>query len=290
MSTQPHIFIFGLGYVGQHLARRLSAAGWQITATSRQPEQLARHVPDSWCLLPFTTESVPVQLAAHLATATHLLSCIAPQAGHDPVLAHYADDLAAFTGWTGYLSATSVYPDQPEGWVDEDTAAAPVNARGKNRLAAEQRWQETCQAEIFRLAGIYGPGRNALADLRAGKARIIDKPGHVFNRIHQADISRVIEAAMATPRRGRIINLADHKPASQAEVIGYAARLLDMQPPQAIPFAEAEMSEMARSFYAAQRRIKSRIIGPELGLELLYPDYESGLKAIFEAEQDSALS
>lgn len=263
----------------------LSQKGWQITATTRQPDRLAGQVPESWTLLPFSADTALAQLDAHLSRATHLISSIAPQAGHDPVLVHHADEIAAFTGWTGYLSATSVYPDQPEGWVDESTPPSPVTARGKARLAAEQRWQELAQAEIFRLAGIYGPGRNALDDVQAGRARIIDKPGQVFNRIHQTDISRVIEAAMATPRPGRIINLADHKPAPQGDVIRYAAKLLGVAPPQAIDFAEAEMSEMARSFYAAQRRIRSQIIGPELGVELFYPDYESGLAAILATEQ-----
>ena len=285
MSTPPHIFIFGLGYVGRHLGHMLSQKGWQITATTRQPDRLAGQVPESWTLLPFSADTALAQLDAHLSRATHLICSIAPQAGHDPVLAHHADEIAAFTGWTGYLSATSVYPDQPEGWVDESTPPLPVTARGKARLAAEQRWQELAQAEIFRLAGIYGPGRNALDDVQAGRARIIDKPGQVFNRIHQTDISRVIEAAMATPRPGRIINLADHKPAPQGDVIRYAAKLLGVAPPQAIDFAEAEMSEMARSFYAAQRRIRSQIIGPELGVELFYPDYESGLAAILATEQ-----
>jgi len=285
VSTPPHIFIFGLGYVGRHLGHMLSQKGWQITATTRQPDRLAGQVPESWTLLPFSADTALAQLDAHLSRATHLISSIAPQAGHDPVLVHHADEIAAFTGWTGYLSATSVYPDQPEGWVDESTPPLPVTARGKARLAAEQRWQELAQAEIFRLAGIYGPGRNALDDVQAGRARIIDKPGQVFNRIHQTDISRVIEAAMATPRPGRIINLADHKPAPQGDVIRYAAKLLGVAPPQAIDFAEAEMSEMARSFYAAQRRIRSQIIGPELGVELFYPDYESGLKAIWATEQ-----
>lgn len=285
MSTPPHIFIFGLGYVGRHLGHMLSQKGWQITATTRQPDRLAGQVPESWTLLPFSADTALAQLDAHLSRATHLISSIAPQAGHDPVLVHHADEIAAFTGWTGYLSATSVYPDQPEGWVDESTPPLPVTARGKARLAAEQRWQELAQAEIFRLAGIYGPGRNALDDVQAGRARIIDKPGQVFNRIHQTDISRVIEAAMATPRPGRIINLADHKPAPQGDVIRYAAKLLGVAPPQAIDFAEAEMSEMARSFYAAQRRIRSQIIGPELGVELFYPDYESGLAAILATEQ-----
>ena len=285
MSTPPHIFIFGLGYVGRHLGHMLSQKGWQITATTRQPGRLAGQVPESWTLLPFSADTALAQLDAHLSRATHLICSIAPQAGHDPVLVHHADEIAAFTGWTGYLSATSVYPDQPEGWVDESTPPLPVTARGKARLAAEQRWQEFAQAEIFRLAGIYGPGRNALDDVQAGRARIIDKPGQVFNRIHQTDISRVIEAAMATPRPGRIINLADHKPAPQGDVIRYAAKLLGVAPPQAIDFAEAEMSEMARSFYAAQRRIRSQIIGPELGVELFYPDYESGLAAILATEQ-----
>ena len=194
-------------------------------------------------------------------------------------------EIKKFSGWVGYLSATSVYPNQPEGWVDEDTMPAPVTARGKARLTAEQKWQEYTNAEVFRLAGIYGPQRNPFAELLAGTARIIDKPGQVFNRIHQTDISQTLIAAMDKPRPGRVINLADGKPASQSDVLSYAAGLLGINPPAPIPFETADLSPMARSFFSSCRQVRSNIIGPELGHELVYPDYKKGLEAI-HAEQN----
>lgn len=284
MRRRNHIFIFGLGYVGQHLARALSQRGWQITGTTRDPDTLAGQVPASWTILPFTAGQRLNGLASHLRQVTHLISGISAVSGSDPVLDLHEAEIAAFDGWTGYLSATSVYPDQPAGWVDEDTPPAPVTIRGKARLTAEQRWQHTAQAELFRLAGIYGPGRNVLADLRAGTARIIDKPGQVFNRIHQTDISRIIMAAMAAPRPNRIINLCDNLPASQGDVVRYAAQLIKVSPPAPVPLEAAGLSAMALSFYAAQRRVRSKIIKSELGLSLHYPDYKSGLEALVRSD------
>ena len=183
------------------------------------------------------------------------------------------------------MSATSVYPSQPDGWVDENTMPAPATARGKARLTAEQKWQEYTNAELFRLAGIYGPQRNPFAELLEGKARIIDKPGQVFNRIHQTDISQILIAAIDKPRPGRVINLADGRPAAQGDVLSYAAGLLGINPPAPIPFETADLSPMARSFFSSCRRVRSNIIGPELGLKLVYPDYKKGLEAI-HAEQN----
>ena len=290
MADQNHIFIFGLGYVGQHLAHQLSQAGWAVTATTRQPETLAGQVPGQWTLVPFTAGQPVDGLDEHLQNTTHLVSTISALSGSDPVLDQHSREIERFTGWTGYLSATSVYPDRQGGWVDETTPPDPVTPRGKARLAAERRWQAATQAELFRLAGIYGPGRNALADLRAGTARIIDHPGQVFNRIHQSDISRILIAAMTQPRPGRIINLADNKPAPQGDVVRYAAGLLGLDPPEAVPLAAAGLSDMARSFYAAQRRVRSSVIADQLGVELLYPDYMAGLNALQAEEADSGRS
>lgn len=290
MSKTNHIFIFGLGYVGRHLGHELSRQGWAVTATTRQPEIIAGQIPDHWTLLAFTAGQPIDGLADHLGQATHLVSTISALSGSDPVLDQHSQDIESFTGWTGYLSATSVYPDRHGGWVDETTPPDPVTQRGKARLAAEQRWQAAASAEIFRLAGIYGPRRNAIADLRAGTARIIDHPGQVFNRIHQSDISRIIIAAMQTPRPGRIINLSDNKPAPQGDVVRYAASLCGIVPPDPVPLDKAGLSEMGRSFYAARRRVRSTIIADELGVDLLYPDYETGLKALLAEEAADAAS
>ncbi len=281
---EKHIFIFGLGYVGYHLAAELSRRGWQVTGTTRQPKKLAGHVPDNWTILPFEADVTFGKLDVHLTKATHLLSTIAAPSGRDPVIELYGKEIKNFSGWAGYLSATSVYPDQEEGWIDEETEPAPVTARGKSRLTAERQWQDYANAELFRLAGIYGPYRNPFAELLARTAQIIDKPGQLFNRIHQTDISRTVIAALNKPRPRRVINLADGQPASQADVMRYAAGLLGIDPPQSVPFETADLSPMARSFYNSCKQIRSKVIGPELGLELIYPGYKRGLEAIY-AEQ-----
>ena len=279
-----HIFIFGLGYVGRHLAAELCSCGWQVTGTTRQPDKLIGAVPNSWTILPFDAGTASGKIDVHLAKATHLLSTISTLSGRDPVLDIYGPVIKKFSGWAGYLSATSVYPDQDEGWIDEDTAPSPVTTRGKARLAAEQQWQHYADAELFRLAGIYGPQRNPFAELLAGTARIIDKPGQVFNRIHQIDISRILMTALDKPRPRRVINLADGQPASRADVLRYAAKLLGINPPKSIPFEAADLSPMARSFYTSSRQIRSHIIGTELGLKLNHPNYKSGLEALYNEE------
>ena len=277
---RKHIFIFGLGYVGYHLASELFRRGWQVSGTTRQPEKLAGHIPDKWTVFPFEAGRASGNLGMHLAKATHLLSTIAAVTGRDPVIEVYSKEIKNFSGWTGYLSATSVYPNQTDGWIDEGTKPAPATLRGKIRLAAEQQWQNYANAELFRLAGIYGPYRNPFSKLLAGTAKIIDKPGQVFNRIHQTDISRIVMAALEKPRPGRVINLADSQPASQEEVLRYAAELLGIDPPQSVPFEKAHLSPMARSFYNSCRQVRSKIIGPELGVELMYSNYKTGLDAI----------
>jgi nucleoside-diphosphate-sugar epimerase len=277
------LFIFGLGYVGQHLAQQLFTAGWQIIGTSRTPEKFAQEAEQGWIILPFSSDQPNSEIPSHFHQASHILSTIGPVDGYDPVLAAYTKEIESFTGWTGYLSATSVYPDQPQGWVDETTEPDPATERGKARLRAEQRWLEIADAEIFRIAGIYGPGRNPFAALRAGRARIVDSPGHLFNRIHQTDISQILQTAINRPQRRRILNLADMKPASQGDVICFAASLAGLAPPEPVPFEDAGLSEMGRSFYLARRMIRSAILGPQLGYVFTYPDYRAGLSALFKA-------
>ena len=279
------VFIFGLGYVGVHLARQLFAAGWQIIGTTRTPEKFAAEIEQGWTILPFSSDHPNADIPGHFHKASHIISTIGPVDGRDPVLAAYAREIASFSGWTGYLSATSVYPDQPQGWVDETTAPDPATERGKARLLAEQYWQETTDTEIFRIAGIYGPGRNAIEALQQGRARIIEKQGQLSNRIHQSDITKIICAAMDRPRPERIVNLCDEEPAPQGEVVRYAAQLLGIEPPEPIPFEQAELTPMARSFYVSRRRLRSKIIGPELGIELDYPTYREGLRALLEGQE-----
>ena len=285
MTGLPNtIFIFGLGYVGLHFANQLSEQGCQIIGTTRTPEKLEDYAKRGWTILPFSDEADVPELSHHLANADALLSTITAISGQDPVISRYRDDIQTFSGWAGYVSATSIYPDQAEGWVDETTRPEPATARGIARRVAELEWKELIGAEIFRVAGIYGPNRSPFSALREGRSRIIDKPGHFFNRIHQTDISRIIIAALTKPRPGRIINLCDDEPAAQADVIRYAANLIGVTPPACVPFEDADLTPMARTFYISRRRVRSVIRSAELGVDLLYPDYRSGLQAILAAE------
>ena len=280
------VFIFGLGYVGRPLGHRLAAAGWQVRGTTRTPSRLAAQAEAGWQIHEFADDRPLADPEAALDGVDALITTITAIGGSDPVLDAHGELIADFKGWSGYVSATSVYPDTPDGFCYEDTPTGPATARGRARVEAEQRWLDLLGTEIFRAAGIYGPGRSPFDALRDGTSRIIEHRGQLFNRIHVEDICRVIEAAMAQPRRGRIINLADNKPAPQGDMVRHAAGLIGVEPPQPQSLKEANLSPMARSFYVSRRKVASKVIGPELGLDLLYPDYESGLAAILKAETE----
>ena len=273
------LLVFGLGYVGSAVAAAAAAGGLPVRGTTRaQPDAVAIAFEDA---------------APSIAQATHLLSTVPPDAAGDPVLSRYAAAIAASPRlrWIGYLSTTGVYGDRNGGWVDEASAPAPISDRSRRRVAAEQQWRGVAARgafDIFRLAGIYGPGRSSLDDVRAGKARRIIKPGHAFGRIHRDDIVRAVLAAMRQERAPgvRVLNLVDDEPAESAEVVAEAARLLGVAPPDAVPFEQelATMSPMARSFWSENRKVASRRTQQMLGLRWLYPGYREGLRAIL-AEQ-----
>lgn len=287
---KKHLFIFGLGYIGEAFAHMMAVDGVSITGTTRSPQKLAHRADQGWNILCYDSEDNSggktdmKAICSAIKDADMIVSTIALKQGRDPVMAEFAQPLKDFQGWAAYLSVTSVYASQSSGWVDEHTPPAPATDRGKARLAAEQQWLCLPHAEIFRLGGIYGPFRNPFEALRQGTAQIIEKKGQLFNRMHQHDMCRTIRAASISPRAGRIINLVDGVPAAQGDMIRYAASLLNITPPTPIAFEQATLSEMGRSFYQSSRSIRSAIITPELGLELLYPDYKSGLDACFEAE------
>ena len=286
------IFIFGLGYIGDAFAAMMAKAGYEIAGTVRTPQKQSHRAAEGWKIYPYQHTEQPVPqgeydaICAAVGRADIVLSTIALKGGRDPVMADFQDMLLAYTGWAGYLSVTSVYASQSEGWVDEHTPPAPLTDRGRARLAAEQAWLRLPQAEIFRLGGIYGPHRNPFAALKEGTAQIIEKPGQLFNRMHQHDMCRVLASACTSPRAGRIINLVDGVPAAQGDMIRYAAALLGITPPKPVAFEDAKLSEMGKSFYQTSRSIRSVIIRPELGLELAYPDYRCGLDACIKAETD----
>lgn len=272
---------FGHGYSARALARLLLPAGWRVIGTTRSPERAARLAGEGIEARVWPGKD----LTGDLDAATHLLISAAPDAGGDPVLAELREGIAARAGrfgWVGYLSTTGVYGDRGGDWVDEDSALAPTTARGQARVAAEAEWRAIpgLPLHIFRLAGIYGPGRGPFAKVREGTARRIVKPGQVFSRIHVEDIAQVLAASIAQPRPGAVYNLCDDDPAPPEDVIEHAARLLRLPVPPAEEYATAEMTPMARSFYAESKKVRNDRIKQELGVRLLYPDYRAGLAAL----------
>ena len=284
--SQHRLFCFGLGYTARALARALAGEGWRIAGTTRSPEKPARLVADGLDIQVFDRERPLDDPATALAGTTHVLTSIAPDEAGDPVLAHHLEDLRQCAlEWVGYLGTTGVYGDRAGAWVNESDAVAPTMPRTRRRVAAEGHWLASgLPAHVFRLAGIYGPGpgRNALETVRAGTARRIVKPGQVFGRIHVDDIVQVLRASIARPNPGAIYNVADDEPAPPQDVITFACELLDVPPPPEMPYQEAELSPMARSFYADNRRIDNTRIKRELGVRLRYPTYREGVRALFE--------
>jgi nucleoside-diphosphate-sugar epimerase len=284
------LFVFGFGFSAEALARRLDP-NWRIIATSRTPEKRAELFARGIEVHVFDGATPLADARDIFARTTHLLSSVPAEDGGDPVLARHRTDIAGLKNlrWAGYLSTTGVYGDRAGGWVDENSELIPTGERGRRRVAAETGWldlwrQHGLPVHVFRLAGIYGPGRSAFDSLRSGRAQRIDKPGQVFSRIHVDDIAAILAASMAQPDPGAIYNVCDDDPAPPAEVIEYAARLLRMPAPPLIPFAEAKLSDMARSFYADNKRVKNERIKRELGVRLAYPDYRQGLAAILKRE------
>ncbi|MGR3757650.1 MAG: SDR family oxidoreductase [Tranquillimonas sp.] len=277
----------GHGYSAQALARRLLPQGWRVIGTTRSTDK-ARQLADEG-VEPLIWPGEPLDPA--LGRATHLLSSVAPGGAGDPVLAAERDalaDAAPHLVWAGYLSTTGVYGDHGGAWVDEDTPLAPATERGRQRVAAEAAWRDLAGAtglplHIFRLAGIYGPGRGPFAKVRAGTARRIVKPGQVFSRIHVEDIARVLEASIAKPDPGAVYNVCDDDPAPPQDVIAHAARLLHLPVPPEVPFGRAELSPMARSFYAESKRVSNARM-KSLGVRLAYPTYRDGLESLLRDE------
>ena len=280
------LLVFGMGYTGTAIAAAAATAGWRVFATSRTPE--GRRPPSGVQLIAFDAAERAI------AQATHVLETAAPDDGGDPALARYhaALETAPALRWAGMLSTTGVYGDRDGGWVDETTPPAPTGPRGAKRLGAERQWSAAfarCAVDLFRVAGIYGPGRSPFAEIRAGRSRRVDKPGHRFGRIHRDDIVQAVIAAMGQARDPgtRVLNLNDDLPVESADATAEAARLIDRPLPPLVPFETAlrEMSPMGRSFWAENRRVASRLTQAALGITWRYPTYREGLRAILEQER-----
>lgn len=276
------MLVFGHGYSAGFLTPLLTARGWQVTGTTRDDPDRVAAAGARPLLWPGSEDA----LRTAIARADAILVSTAPGPDGDPVLAAFRDDLArARPRWLGYLSTTGVYGDRDGGWVDEDSVLDGSGPRGQARIAVEGAWQDLARAHdlplhIFRLAGIYGPGRGPFQKVRDGTARRIIKPGQVFSRIHVEDIAQVLLASIDAPDPIGIYNVCDDDPAPPQDVIAHAATLLGLPLPPAVPFDQADMTPMARSFYGDSKRVRNDRIKRDLGVTLHYPDYRTGLAAL----------
>ncbi|WP_018318474.1 SDR family oxidoreductase [Bradyrhizobium sp. WSM2793] len=276
------LFILGLGYSARHFVRKHGGSFSHIAGTVRDPAQ--RNGLADIEVHAFSGEPLARETIEQVRDADVLVVSIPPGSGGDPAITAFGDVLAAGRRKIVYLSTIGVYGDHGGGWVDESTPPQATLDRARMRVAAEQAWMDIAHgdAAMLRLAGIYGPGRNALATLRAGTARCIIKPGQVFNRIHVDDIASAIMAAIQH-KGGGTWNVCDDEPAPPQDVIAYAAKLMGVAPPPEEAFATAEMSAMARSFYASSARVSNARLKRELGVALVHPTYRHGLDALWHA-------
>lgn len=286
-ANPMNLFVFGPGYTAHQFIKAYRSRFTRICGTIRSPEKAEALRASSIVPYFFDGESYDAGILDELARADTVLVSIPPVSGSDPVLRHFSGAVASapHLRWIGYLSTVGVYGNVNGGWVDENTPASPVNERSRHRIMAEQQWLELGEkaalaVKIFRLAGIYGPGRNALLKVAGGAVRRIIKPGQVFNRIHTSDIAQVLMASIDRPNRNTIYSVADDEPGPPQDVISYAAELLGVEPPPEVPFDRANMTPMARTFYQDNKRVSNKRIRDDLGVTLLYPTYRQGLRSL----------
>ncbi|MEM8973569.1 MAG: SDR family oxidoreductase [Pseudomonadota bacterium] len=287
MEDGKHLFCFGMGYSARVFAQRCQEQGWKVTGTSRTADGVARIQAAGADGLLFDGYDASPELQQSLQCATHVLVSAGPDDGGDPVLRGCATAIAKLqvTKWIGYLSTVGVYGDHGGAWVDEATQVRPKSQRSIRRVAAENAWLafadgKSWSLQVFRLAGIYGPGRSAVDKLRNGTARRLIKPGQVFNRIHVQDIANVLAAGLANAEHTGIFNVTDDEPAPPQDVVAYAAELMGLPEPPDLPFDTADLSPMARSFYSENKRCRNDRIKTAFGVQLDYPTYREGLAAL----------
>ena len=287
MTSTVNLFVFGLGYSAGAFARVMKGRAQSIDGTVRSAEKAGRLRADGISAVVFDGAASRLEVSLALAEATHLLVSIAPGEAGDPVLAHYTREILAAKNlrWIGYLSTVGVYGNYGGAWVTERTTPHARPGRSLLRLETERAWQKLADERqtplaVFRIAGIYGPGRNAIKNLADGTARRIVKPDQVFNRIHVDDIAACLAAAVDRNAAG-IFNLADDEPCPPQDVVEFAAKLMGVPVPPDIPFENADLSPMARSFYGENKRVLNRRLKDELGVALRYPTYREGLDSLW---------
>jgi nucleoside-diphosphate-sugar epimerase len=281
------LFVFGLGYTARIVGRQLRADGWKVAGTCRSPDAKAALEAQGFEAFLFDGSAPLEHPARALEGTTHLLASIPPDESGDPALRHHAREIASLArlAWAGYLSTTGVYGDKDGAWVDEATPRSPSTARGRRRAEAEMGWMSLYEmgrvpVHLFRLPGIYGPGRSAIEAVTAGRTRRVFKEGQVFSRIHVDDLASALIASMVQPRPGAIYNICDDEPAPPQEVTAFACELLGLPVEPLTPLDQADLSPMARSFYEESKRVRNDRMKHELGVTLRYPTYRDGLSAI----------
>lgn len=282
------LFVFGYGFSAAALARRLRPEGWDVSATFRRAEDAARLEADGVTAVPVADSGAVIRA---LTGADAVLVTAPPDAQGCPGLRALVPAMAraqAFPDWLGYLSTTGVYGDRQGGWAFEQSRLAAQSMEGARRVAAERDWLDVGKGmgltvTVFRLPGIYGPGRSTFDRLREGRARRITSPGQVFSRIHVDDLASGLAASIARPRAGGIYNLCDDEPAPNSEVVAYAAGLLGMPPPPEIELEAARLPPAAQRFYAESKRVSNARAKAELGWRPAYPTYREGLAAVLAA-------
>lgn len=293
MPDSKKLFCFGFGYTADYLAYALMQMPrkWHISGTTRDEHKLELLRSRGIDAHIFDDDTALIDPGFILKDVTHLLLSAPPNDEGDLAFLKHAADIEKMSKleWVGYLSTTGVYGNREGRWVDETVEVAPTSKRGQKRLIAEQQWFSLMEnaglpVHIFRLSGIYGPGRSALDSMRAGIARRIHKNGHAFGRIHVEDIVNVIMKSIQSPQPGEIYNVTDDVPAQSHEVIEYAAKLLGMTAPPIVEFEDADLAPITRSFYMDNRRVSNAKIKRELEVELKYPDFKAGLRGCLDAE------
>lgn len=293
-AVLPRLLVFGYGYSARRIGSQLTERGWVVTGTTRTREGADAIAQTGVTPLIFDGTRPAAEVPGALRFSTHLLVTVPPGEQGDPVLAHHSSDVldADALEWIGYLSTTSVYGDRDGAVVDEDMPPDPTSERGRRRLEAEEGWRDVAREldvplQIFRLAGIYGPGRSVLDRLRQGTARRLARPGLVFNRIHVDDVAGAVIAGIDRPNETGVFNVSDDLPTPPAEVVEHGAGLLGVEPPPSMSMEEAELSPAARSFYEENKRVDNRRLKRVLEYRLVHPTYRSGLLAVV-AEEDRA--
>lgn len=288
INQKNNLFCFGLGFTAQALVKRLPDTEWNVSGTFREKDK--KGSLEKVTVFPFDGTQATEEISGALSNATHLLVSIPPQPSGDVVLQNFSSRIVECENlqWIGYISSTGVYGDTQGKWVDESSPLQPQTELNVRRIETEKQWlnlvkHHSLPVMVFRCVAIYGPGRNLLISVNQGRARRIEKPGLVFSRIHVDDLAQTLEASMKNPQPGEIYNVSDDNPSPPSETVEYACKLLKVDPPPLIPFESAELSNIARGFYQTCKRVGNKKIKEELGVKLKFPDYKSGLDAIFKA-------